>query len=136
MSIEERKYFTIWLQLINSSAKVCSEWSNKKTGFQKFIDDGFLAFMDSVEHYGLENTQLDRLDINKEFNINNCQFNQRIVENAKYEALNLASQNIIRFNNIQQFSKHYNLRIKNIKDCINGQRRNTGNWIFRKCLGK
>ena len=84
MSKEEKKYFIIWLQMTNSKAKVCKTWMNKDTGFQKFIDDGYLAFLNAVKNYGLENIELDRFDRNQSFNKNNCQFIKKYILSKGY----------------------------------------------------
>ena len=132
MSKEEKKYFIIWLQMTNSKAKVCKTWMNKDTGFQKFIDDGYLAFLNAVKNYGLENIELDRFDRNQSFNKNNCQFIKKEPILEKYEAIYIETMLLKRFNDIKKFAKKYNLRVKNIKDCLNGKKRQTNNWIFRR----
>ncbi len=132
VSLEQKKYFTIWLQMINSISDVSSNWKNKKTGFQHFIDDGYLAFMDSVNKYGLENVQLDRLNVNNGFNINNCQFIKHSVKKARFEGLYVENLLLIRFNNIKKFAQENNLKVKHINDCLESKKRETNGWIFRK----
>jgi hypothetical protein len=132
MSKEEKKYFIIWLQMTNSKAKVCSEWKDLNTGFQKFIDDGYLAFTDAVKNYGLENIELNRINMNKQFDSTNCKFTKKEPILEKYEAIFLDTMLLLRFDNIKEFAKKYNLKVKNIKDCLNGRKRHTNDWIFRR----
>ena len=54
--------------------KVCKEWDNKNDGFNNFYNDMYESFKKHCEVFTEENTSLDRIDSNMNYEANNCRW--------------------------------------------------------------
>ena len=69
----ELVHLNIWLNLLkNQGYRVCSRWSNTKTGYLNFKNDSYKQFLNHVEQYGVYRTFVALQDLNGSFNPHNC----------------------------------------------------------------
>ena len=104
--------------------KVCDQWQR----FEGFRDDMYDSYLKHVEEYGTDNTQIDRIDNNGNYEPENCKWVTR-----KINSLNRRDNNRVTFNGetktILEWSDEVGLKYQTLRNRIH-----LHNWSVEEAL--
>ena len=112
---------------------VCEEWKNKENGFINFYNW-------SMEKGYEEGLTIDRIDNDKDYSPNNCQWlsmgdntKKRFIDGAKYIIIGVSPNGeIFEFISRVEFAKEHNLNPDGITACLCGNSKTHNGWKFSK----
>jgi len=117
--------------------KICDRWLK----FENFKEDMYESYLKHVEEFGEKQTTLERIDINGNYEPNNCRWatcrEQQINKSKSYSIKAISpSGEVFIVNNQREFARLRNLNRGNILSCLIGKRKHTKGWTFEYNKGK
>lgn len=115
--------------------KVCDEWNNEN-GFENFyewsIDNGYADYL-----------TIDRLDSNKDYQPDNCQWvthlenttkatKQKHLPTFEYIGINQMECLMVKFYKVKDFAKMFGIDSRRVSDCCTGARQDYKGWTFTR----
>lgn len=110
---------------------ICNSW----LVFENFMEDMYELYLGHCSEYGEDNTQLDRINNNGNYEPNNCKWSTRVEQatnrrdsrwfkSTSPEGIEYTS------NNQSGFAREHNLLQCNIQKCLKNTRKHTGGFTF------
>lgn len=114
---------------------VCDRWLES---FDNFYNDMFESYSSHIIVYGKNNTTIDRIDSNGNYEPDNCrwatqkeQANNKSFSNLVKFLAKSPDGNIIEAENISEFARNNNLRASCISSCLKKRHKTHKGWTFK-----
>lgn len=143
---QDKRFYLIWAGMRRrTTSPKCSSYCNYGgrgissdyyKNFIDFYDDLYEDYKEHIKKYGIENTTLDRIDVNGNYEKNNVRWATRHEQNNNtrnqlrtYIGISPEGKRYT-FNNIRKFSEEHNLRKENVSCVIRGKDKTHYGWHF------
>lgn len=112
--------------------KICDRWLESFTNFK---EDMYESYLEHCEKYGIKNTTIDRIDVNGNYELNNCRWATYLEQMNNTSTLKLFKAtdpygNIYIENNQSDFSRKHDLCSKSVNRILRGGRKSHRGWKF------
>ncbi len=116
---------------------VCDRWLDSKNGYNNFKEDMFESYNKHLELFGPEETTLERIDVNGNYEPSNCTWATRqeqssnLRKNRLFECISPTGQ-IFQSKCQSEFARQIGIRQQDIYACLSGKQKTSHGWKFRR----